>query len=98
MKARKNIIQMFKLCFKCLQNHKVGSCDQDNSEYCGGQHHNLLCYKKANDDNSASQPPRETRPPMKPQQSRNLQSIKETGADWDQGDWNKPTHSKYFPK
>lgn len=48
-KVRSDMIKSMGLCFKCLLKHRVGMCDNDDCEYCGGPHNVLLCYKKEND-------------------------------------------------
>lgn len=57
-KARTGIIRALGLCFKCLLKHRVGMCDNDDCEYCGGTHHVMLCYKRENEDKLKSNKPR----------------------------------------
>lgn len=45
-KVRTSIAKAFGLCFKCLLKHRAGLCENEDCEYCGGQHHILLCFSK----------------------------------------------------
>lgn len=47
-KVRTEIIKSLKLCFKCLLKHKLGMCNEEDCNYCGGPHNVMLCYKKEN--------------------------------------------------
>lgn len=84
-KARTGIIRALGLCFKCLLKHRVGMCDNDDCEYCGGAHHVMICYKKENEEKlkpakPRGQPPR-SGPPGGPKPSTSYQQ-----DEWE--DWN----------
>lgn len=45
-KVRTEIIKSLGACFKCLLKHEIGQCNKRECPYCGGNHNQLLCYKK----------------------------------------------------
>lgn len=91
-KARTSIVKALGLCFKCLLKHRVGMCDNEDCEYCGGTHHIMLCYKKENEDKlrpvkSRGQNQLRAGPPGGPKPGPSRQP-----DDWD--DWNNSAVQK----
>lgn len=109
-KVRTNMIKSLGLCFKCLVKHKVGMCDSDDCEYCGGPHNVLLCFKKENDSNNGAIRKTQNYQPIKDAISGNSISKEENNGQVKKGykskwpgyvinndndeDWNKPSTSK----
>lgn len=89
-KVRTSMIKALGLCFKCLLKHRVGMCDNEDCEYCGGPHNILLCFKKDNEEKLKPTKPKNYQPGnFKPNPSTNQQS-----EDWSQEDWNTTTVQK----
>lgn len=90
-KARSNIIKALGLCFKCLLKHRVGMCDNEECEYCGGPHNILLCYKKENEEKLKPLKPKNYQP-AGAKNSNQSPGTSQQKDDWD--DWDKSAVKK----
>lgn len=94
-KARTDIIKTLKLCFKCLLKHKIGLCDQEDCNYCGGPHNVMLCYKKENDGKQDYRQRQSGATPASAQTGYYApHNTKNVAEQRDEEDWDQPSTSK----